>query len=391
MFVGAFTLSLTAGLGAGVQDYITKQTDSVAIKDSLMVLPGSFGAPTNLTGVTEYDPNKNAAITNTFLTEADIEKVKKTENIRGAELLFMPKPEYVTRDGQKKYKDDYIDVFVKNLELPLAAGTLANAEAKDEMVLAYQFVEPLGFSSPSDAVGKTVKYAFKNAEGKEMMVDVKVTGVQINSLTGSQNRISSALAKEAFTYQFGTTDASQFAMAYLEPNLSESQVEEIKKKLKEIGYNAQTFEDQINTIKNFLNVLQVAVNTFALIVILAASIGIINTLLMAVYERTREIGLMKALGMKGRDVFLLFALEAASLGLWGGVIGVVVSILLGGILNSVATQTFLKGFEGFTLFIFPPAQIFLIVLGTMFIGLLAGTLPALKASKLNPIDALRYE
>lgn len=389
IFVGSMTLTLTAGLGSGVQDYINKQTDSISLKDSLTILPSAFGAPNNLNGVIEYNPDKETTITNVFLTQGDIKKIQKVDGITEASLLFAPKPEFITREGQKKYRDDFIDVFIKNLEMPLASGSLP--KEKNQMILAYKFVEALGFKNPQDAVGKTINYTFKNMYGEPKDVTLTVSGVQLNNLTGSQNRINQDLAQEMFTYQFGTTDASQYGIAYLQKDTPKEKVEEIKKALKELGYNAQTFEDQIQSINTILKYMQLSVNMFAIIVILAASIGIINTLLMAVYERTREIGLMKALGMKGREVFALFAVEAASLGFWGGLIGSIVAIIIGFVLNRLAQGSFLKGFEGFTLFIFPQFNIIGIILGTMIIGLLAGTLPAIKASKLNPIDALRYE
>jgi putative ABC transport system permease protein len=390
IFVGTLTLTLTAGIGAGVEDYINKQVDAVSLKDTLTILPGSFSlSPGGLLGVAEYDEQQQSAVTTTFLTQKDIDRVKNVKNVKDAQLIFVPKPEYITVEGEKKYKDDIIDVFIPNLQMPLAAGNLP--VNKGEMLLAYKFLEPLKFAKAEDALGKKITYRFKSNEGKTLDIDLTVTGVQINNLSGSQNRINYRDAQGIYQFQFGTIDASQYAMASLQPNLSKEDTDVLKKELKDMGYAAQSFEDSINSIRTYLKILQVSVNMFAIIVIIAASIGIVNTLLMAVYERTREIGLLKALGMKSRAVFMTFALEAASLGFWGGVIGVLAAIGVGTLANKVAVDTFLKGFEGFTLFIFPYKTLGIVILGTMLVGLLAGTLPAIKAARLNPIDALRYE
>jgi putative ABC transport system permease protein len=392
VFVGAFTLTLTTGLGSGIKDYIDKQTNAVSLKDTVTILPGAFSNFSAITGeAPEYNPNEKATVSSTFLTQSDIEAVKTVDKVTTATLLYAPKPEYVTREGQKKYKDDLLDVFVPNLVVPMAAGKLPNPDNQNEMILAYKYLKPLGFDKPDDALGKQVEYVFRNQSGDEFKRTLTITGVQINSIVGSQNRINYKLSEEAFLFQFGTTDASQAAFAYLEPNLSDDELEQVKADLKAKGYGAQTFDDQIKQITGTIALLQTVVSVFGIVVILAAAIGIINTLLMAVYERTREVGLMKALGMRRGGIFAMFAFEAASIGFWGGLFGVLLAVLTGTFLNSYATQSFLKDFEGFTLFAFPISSLLPVIIGTMIVGLIAGTLPALKAAKLNPIEALRYE
>jgi putative ABC transport system permease protein len=128
-----------------------------------------------------------------------------------------------------------------------------------------------------------------------------------------------------------------------------------------------------------------------IIALLAASFGIINTLLMSVYERTQEIGVMKALGMSRKKVFSLFAVEAALVGFWGSVVAVGIAALASGFVNQLAANTFLKDFQGFTLLVVNPMNALGVVAIIMAISFIAGTLPALKASRLNPIDALRSE
>ena len=108
-------------------------------------------------------------------------------------------------------------------------------------------------------------------------------------------------------------------------------------------------------------------------------------------ERTREIGLDKALGMSSAKVFLGFSAEAIMLGFWGSVIGIVAAFVVGNVANAVAHQSFLQDFPTFELVIFKPEAMLVIVGIIMLIAFLAGTLPARKAAKKNPIDALRYE
>ena len=165
----------------------------------------------------------------------------------------------------------------------------------------------------------------------------------------------------------------------------------VKAALGEQGYQAQTLEDQLGVIRGIIDAVTWVLNGFALIALLAASFGIINTLLMAVQERTREIGLMKALGMTGGKIFGLFSLEAVVIGLLGSLIGVGLGVAVGLVANQVLTQGVLSGVTGLVLFAVNPWALLLIIGLIVAIAFLAGTLPAARAARKDPIEALRHE
>ena len=131
-------------------------------------------------------------------------------------------------------------------------------------------------------------------------------------------------------------------------------------------------------------------NGFAVIALVAAGIGIINTLFMAVQERTREVGLMKAMGLSSGRVFSLFSIEAVVIGLVGSALGVLGAVGAGQLVNGVAGDL-LADLPGLTLIAFDPVSIATVVLSVMAIAFLAGTLPALRAARQDPISSLRYE
>ena len=100
---------------------------------------------------------------------------------------------------------------------------------------------------------------------------------------------------------------------------------------------------------------------------------------------------MKALGMSGGKIFGLFSLEAVFIGFLGSAIGAAVAVAAGSILSGVLSNGLLSSLPGLSLFLFNPVNIALIILSVMFIAFLAGTIPAVRAARQDPITALRYE
>lgn len=143
----------------------------------------------------------------------------------------------------------------------------------------------------------------------------------------------------------------------------------------------------IRQISSFLGVVNIIVYSIAAVSLLVAGVGIMNSLFTSVLQRTREIGTMKAVGAKNRQILLLFISESALLGIIGGVIGVLIGI--------GTAAGFIHLFNAFGIYrlalAVSPGLIVVSLLFSLLIGVLAGTLPAIRASRLNPVDALRYE
>ena len=164
--------------------------------------------------------------------------------------------------------------------------------------------------------------------------------------------------------------------------------EEIKKQ----GYGVSTAEDMLEEVSKIFTVLGLLAGVIGGISLFVAAIGIINTMIMATYERTREIGVMRACGARRKTVRRLFTFEAALLGFMGGCVGLLVSYGLAKIGNVIAGKIAVAQslpVSGFI--IFPIWLILGVVAFTTLIGLLAGLYPAHRAARLDPVEALRYE
>lgn len=171
-----------------------------------------------------------------------------------------------------------------------------------------------------------------------------------------------------------------------------AQVDSVEQAIKKLGFNTFSILDATKSLRRFFAILDLFLGIFGSLALTVASIGIINTLVMAILERRREIGIMKAIGASDEDVRGLFFAEAGAMGFVGGAFGVALGWLIGRVIN-FGTNIYLRR-QGF-----PPEHIWAVplwlvifALGFAFVvSLLSGLYPAARAAKLDPVQALRYE
>jgi len=169
-------------------------------------------------------------------------------------------------------------------------------------------------------------------------------------------------------------------------------VDGVRQDVERLGFHAQTFGDQFRNLEDLIAKVGVALLGLALMAVVLACLGIANTMYTAVLERTKEIGVLKALGARSRDVLLLFVAEAAGIGLAGGLVGVLVAIGLGRVGNSaVDSLTPTIGAHGVEVFRTDFWVVVAAVAAAVLLSTVSGMLPAMRAARQDPAHALRYE
>jgi macrolide transport system ATP-binding/permease protein len=289
----------------------------------------------------------------------------------------------------------------------LSAGRLPRSDSAAEVLLTDSEATALGFLSASGAIGSQVVY--KAASGALMVpgvtrnpvthpLDLNLVVVGIVSGNAMPGGAPGGVAPYATVRDYWAKLATSNGWKGGEYStitlLADSglAVEGLQQRVEALGFQAQTFGDQFRSFEDLLAKMRVALLGLALVALLLACLGIANTMYTAVLERTKEIGVLKALGARRRDVLLIFVAEAAFIGLAGGLVGILIAVGLGRLGNAAVdrlTQSVAgQGFDVFRtdLVVVASGLVLAIVLSTV-----SGLLPALRAARQDPARALRYE
>src|SRR4029077_12651834 len=162
--------------------------------------------------------------------------------------------------------------------------------------------------------------------------------------------------------------------------------------IKQMGFRTFSVLDATKSLRRFFTVLDLFLGIFGSLALAVATLAIVNTLVMAVLERRREIGVMKAIGASDSDVKRLFFAEAGAMGFFGGLLGIALGFAIGKVIN-LGTNVYLRSQS------FPPEHFWSVpwwlvafaVLFSFLVSLAAGLYPAGRAARLDPVQALRYE
>ncbi|TMF37958.1 MAG: ATP-binding cassette domain-containing protein [Chloroflexi bacterium] len=288
----------------------------------------------------------------------------------------------------------------------LIAGRLPRSDSSSEILLTDSEAVALGYRSPPGAIGTQVSFSatfgslvptlVRNQVSKPVVLSLLVVGIMSGNYmpAGAPGALVPYEAMRGYWSNLARANAWKGGEYTSITLLADSglSVEKLRQRVESLGFQSQTFGDQFRHFEDLLGKLRVALMGLAIVALLLACLGIANTMYTAVLERTKEIGVLKALGARSRDVLLLFLAEALGIGLAGGAVGALVAVGLGRLGNAAVdrlTQS-VTG-TGFDVFRTDVPVVLVAVLLAAALSTVSGLLPALRAARQDPARALRYE
>jgi putative ABC transport system permease protein len=169
-------------------------------------------------------------------------------------------------------------------------------------------------------------------------------------------------------------------------------VDSVEQAIKQMGFNTFSILDASKGLQTFFKIVDSFLLIFGSLALTVACIGIVNTLVMAILERRREIGIMKAIGASDRDLRGLFFAEAGAMGILGGMFGVIMGWIIGRLINFATNIYFQRlGIPHEDVWAVPWWLVMTAIALALVVSLISGLYPASRAAKLDPVQALRYE
>jgi ABC-type lipoprotein release transport system permease subunit len=331
------------------------------------------------------------------------------------------------------------------------AGQMISAPTAQEAVVSERFAREAGYEKPADAIGKTLELLSppdgnnrKSGEEEEETpnffgiplddpgidesrvqlesINLRIAGVLSTEIKegagqgglrglmpgaglyvplqtahswtiqhrGPMNRVALALARQAGVLGAGEMEGYDSAVVRVTDPV---QLTEVRKKINELGFSSFSIVDQLDQIRTLFLIIDSVLGLLGGISLLVASFGIANTMIMSILERTREIGIMKAIGAEDREIRLIFFVEAAVIGVVGGVVGVLVAWGIDGLANRLAYRFILKP-QGASFIDFFSMPLYLslgAILFALIVSILAALYPASRAARIDPVRALRHD
>jgi putative ABC transport system permease protein len=413
VIIGTAAVVVLVSLAIGLQKNATQQLYGIGDLTQIQVYPNyEEMGPGSSSG---KSVSVNTAPVQTLITNETIAQLEAIQGvtsvvprdyIQGAAVLKYNRMEtYSGIIGVGAPDLSYLGVDLQAGEYTLNKGSAVIGSLVQSTFYNPQWRPGQETPTPPNLLGQTIKMDLikYDQEGNEVRksVPLKIVGV-LNESKGESDYSVYMSLDDVTTYNqwiMGRRiNRSRDGYNQLVVNVENvDQVLKVSDQITQLGYQAYTPQSYVQGVNSFFLILQVVFGGVGAIALLVAAIGIANTMAMAILERTREIGLMKAIGATNRDVLTIFLGEAAGIGFLGGMGGVILGWTAGQVINVLALsylagQSAQQGGPPPSTAVYTPLwlPIFALIFSTL-IGLISGLYPALRAATMVPVTALKYE
>ena len=378
IFIGIATVVSLIALGAGLKAAILSQFSSLGT-DRLIISAkgGGFGPPGQGTAVALTTKDLDVVQNANYVTLASGRLIQAAQ----VEFNNKKKPQFV---GSIPKESDERNLIIKLTNIPVLEGRWPKSSDGYRVIIGNDFTDP-------DRFGKAIRV------GDNIIInDKKIEVVGILEKKGSPQFDSAIFMNEAamrelfdipdeysaIVVQVSSPEILSLAKATIEKDLRSSRGVKERKE----DFTVETPGELLKTVSVIIGGVTAVLVGIAAISLLVGGIGIMNTMYTAVLERTREIGIMKAVGARNKDVLQIFLFESGMLGLMGAIIGAILGILLSKLVAIIGTAALGPGIIRAD--ISWPLIVGALLFGFL-VGSIAGTLPAYEAAKMSPVEALR--
>jgi putative ABC transport system permease protein len=395
--VGTLTIVIMVSLAAGVRQQINHQFASIGL-DRLTVNPAGSGRRGGFDPGDFYSPPPRKKI----ITAQDVSRWKQLSGVVqiipevnlpgsvGLELKWNGTNQPVRLAGGGPMRGGFLfqeppEPVAGSLDLPESGG----------MVLSSGTAQAFGISTNHFAgvIGQNVEAILRTSRGETQSYVLRVQGISQEKSRNIQVSIADRIAMKNWWFNSTNTLEREGYDTVTIRSADVTRAGALTAQIKQEGFQVQSLEIFVQVANRIVTAITVMFTLIGSIALLVATIGIANTMVMAIYERTREIGILKAMGASRGEIRQMFMMEAGFIGLIGGVIGLLLGWLAGFGLNQVI-PIYLRYRElpvrGDFFVVSLTLALGVIVFAT-FIGLVAGLLPAQRAARLDPLQALRHE
>ena len=373
IIIGIMAVIVIVGLGNGMTQSMRDSFSSMGTNTLTVSVPG-FGSRT-----VDVDEMYALADENTDLFEG----VSPVVNLTGSVKVGSATLDQTSASG---VSEDYLEMSGYTVSKGRGLQYLDMDDNKKVCVVG-AYIERVGYGG--NALGQTIKV------GADQYTIVGVLEARVSDLSSQEGSDDDVIFVPYTTALWAAMSrtASSYTFTLVDESMAAEGKELIEQTLTDLfhssdGFMVVSMSEMLDTMTSMVNMVIMVLTVIAGISLLVGGIGIMNIMMVSVAERTREIGIRKALGAKERSILALFVAEAATTSALGGVIG----ILLGYLVSAAASPLVAVVMGDPSMTISPSPSSVMIAFGvSVGIGVLFGYLPAKRAARLNPIEALRYD